>query len=700
MHIEKTQVTERDSLVKFLKKYGGYGAIILVLCLGLYLRVYDLTLDPPQTIGGSQDLVTDPPHVTSFAANKANYGKWELFPYAKWRVFKISLPSFLSYLLFSVGKPSIFWNNLAGAILSFIGILFLVWGVASGTTTRGKLLALVAAIFLAANFVLVTFNRAPFLESALIFYFGLIVLLYSKYGLDIKNILFIAFLVPLACLTGKVFGITIGAAVFGCLILGPEKNKLKKAILMVIGGFVSTGILLLILFGNHVTAYFAYILEQAFTGHGSSPLFKEIYTPIAILLSYGTATRLFRDSPFLFAAGYLAVAAALLYFRNCYYSFRNNQFMRFSLYWALTMFLLFFPANYRPLRYSLLIYIPVVLVIAAVMDINHTRKKSPPNVLSVLSTGALFLLNYFFLSHLVVDFIYCDAFPAGLWPVYKYLFPPAVILTALMIIKPAQKAFFRIIPRLKIVITILACCSLVYQVFVYHQWASQTCRSIENASKYLSEIVGTEAVLTGPHAPRLTLGSRRKHFIYCFGLEKPDTSIFDMFPITHLIVDAANRKMAFQDYPETVNAKKIAGYRIRSHFAEVLRLQALPPGYRLSDYELAEELLEQGKADSALILNRVFLQKYPDNMFAKIQLFRIGTKKADFESMLSALNDLYEQYPNDINAQFFCAINYKKLGLMFQRPDLIDISKTALERAKRSIYAVPERIQKRYDRTR
>ena len=687
-------------LTNLIRKYGGWSAVILVLCLALYLRVYDLTLDPPLVIGTfSQDLATDPYHITSFAANKANFGAWELFPYPKWQVFKVSLPSAISYLLFSAGNTNSFWTHLAGVIPSFIGILLLLWGIASGERAGNWRPVLAAAIFLGTNFALVTYTRAPFLETGVIFYFGLIVLLYKKNGNNIANLLIIALLTLLACFTGRLFAITAGIAVLPSLIFGPEKDRFRKVGWMAAGGLLFAVVLLLLLYGNRIGAYFEYLAEHSDTSHGNLFILNGIGDFIKVLFSYGSESRLFKDSPFLFIAGYVALITAILCFRNCYDWFRKNLFLRFSLYWTLAMFVFFFPFNYRPLRYSLLLYLPLVLVMAALSDVREIRRKDCSDTKSIWAAGVLFFLNFFFLIHLVIDFFLYGSYPAEPLTVYAYMFFPAVILTIIMVSNPVRRRFTGLIKNAGVALIILALCSLVYQGITYRQWVKHSHRSTEDASKDLAEVLGNGAVVAGPYAPRLTLGSKHRHFIYYFGLPKSDTSIFDMFPITHLAIDQRNLEVAVQDFPEIENTIPLTDYLIRGRTVMILEMMEKPAGYEPSNYELAEECYKRGDTDSALILNDAFRQRHPSNKAALKQLFRISIRRDDADNCISALNELFYRYPKNADVQFFCAIRYKFLGIILERPDLISVSKKALARAEWMYHGLENHLQRLYDET-
>lgn len=674
--------------------------LLLIMVLGLVMRVYDPYLDPPSAIGSiSQDLVTDPAHITSFAANKVVFGNWEQFPFPKWQVFKVALPSLVAYLLFSVGKVNYFWSCLAGVIPSYIGILLIIWSAGIGHNQRRWLIALIAALFLMPNFSLVTYNRASFLECGLVFYFGLMIFLVYKFPLRLWSLLLIAFLIPLACLTGKAFGLSMALALGATLIFSVQESKWKNIGLMTAVGVVSFIALLYLLYGGRIGAYTDYLNEQALSSHGPLDSIQSLRRLVEALLSYGTITRMFRASPFLFVSAYLALVSSIIYFRTSYDAFRNNMRLRFALYWALALFLMFFPFNYRPLRYSILLYLPLVLIIAAISGIDDFKRKTCPPKMAIFSIIALFALNYFFLIHLVVDMFLIDGYPANAWTAYGFLFPVAIIMTILMAGKKVHQALVRLLPKAKTALLALAVGALIVQTAHYIDWTRHSIKTVQDAADDLSEILDPSSVLTGPYAPRLTLGSSYRHFIYAFGLKRPKTSIFDMFPISHVVVDLRNLEAASKDYPEIAKADPIADYLVRGRTIFILRMPRIIPGYHESEYETAAELLLQGNNEAAQRYNLSFLQKFPNNASARRQLAKIYLAEGKIDSMLYVLNDLRQNCPDNISIQFFCAMRYEALGRSTGRQDLIELSRQTLEHAKRLDPTFQETLQDYYDRT-
>ena len=675
--------------------------LLLILLLGLAMRIYNPYLDPPSAIGSiSQDLVTDPAHITSFAANKVVFGIWEPFPFPKWQVFKVALPELIAYFLFSLGKVNYFWSSLAGVIPSFIGLLLIIWSAGIGQNQKRWLLALIAALFLVPNFSLVTYNRTSFLECGLIFYFGLMVFLVHKYPRRLWSLLLVAFLIPLACLTGKAFGLSMALALGATLIFGTQESKWKNLGLMAVVGAISFIVLLYLFYGGRIDAYSSYLNEQALSSHGPLDSIQSLRKLVEALLSYGTITRLFRASPFLFVSAYLAILSSIIYFRTSYDAFRNNFRLRFALYWALALFLMFFPFNYRPLRYSILLFLPLVLIITAISGINDFKKKSCPPKMAALTVIALFVLNYFFLIHLILDMFLIDGYPANAWTVYSFLFPVAVIVTVLMVQAKIHHTLARLLPKAKAAILTLAACALIFQTALYIDWARYSVKTIQDAADDLAEILDPSSVLTGPYAPRLTLGSSYRHFIYAFGLKRPEISIFDMFPISHVVVDLRNLEAASKDYPEISKADPIADYLVRGRTIFILKMPRTIPGYHQSEYETAAELLLQGNNEAAQRYNLSFLQKFPNNASARRQLAKIYLAEGKIDSMLFTLDDLRRNCPDNISIQFFCAMRYEALGRSTGRQDLMELSRQTLEHAKRLDPTFQQTLQEYYDQTR
>ena len=674
------------------------GGTLLILILGLFLRTYDLALDPPMDIGAvSQDLATDPYHVTSFAANKATFGQWELFPYPEWQVFKVSLPSLLAYCLFSIGKPNIFWNSLAGVTPAFIGILLIVLALPTDYRRAGRWAAPAAAAFLSFNFALVTYSRAPFLETAVAFYFGVILFLLFKWGTSPRILIIIGIVTALACLTGRPFAVTIALALITALIFSRDKRAPGKAVMLAGAMAVSGIVLLFVLFGDRIGAYADYILERSDTSRGNLLILQGVKDFIVVLFSYGSESRLFRHSPFLFAAGYLSVVCSLLLFRFCYRWFRENFLLRFSLWWLLWMYFFFVPFNYRPLRYSLLLYIPLVLIIAAMIQGREVPQKDCPRRSALLAAALLFYVNFFFLIHLVIDFMY-DTRPANRLTLYACLFLPAIGLTIIMSLGFMGRNIQWIIKRLPLVLIALAVCSIIYQGSAYYRWVAHSHRTTEDAATDLAQILGGDAVMAGPYAPRLTLGSKHRNFIYYFGMQRKGENIIDQFAITHLALDQRNLEAATKDFPNIRQAETITEYTVRGRTIFIHRLPIDDSRYRPSQYETAQRFLSQGILDSAYSFNQQFRDSFTNNISGMKQLYGIALRANQIDQGIVVLNQMSRAFPDNVDVQLYCATNYKSLARTANRPGLITLAEKSLSRAKYFYPGFEAHLQRLYDK--
>lgn len=674
----------RQNRKKLLLQIG----ILVVLLCGLAMRVYNLNLDPAVSIGqASQDLTTDPAHLTSFAANYAHCGAAEPFPFPKWQVFKISLVSGAAFILFTIGSANRVCANLAGAIPSFMGIVLFVLGILIDRDEKERryLAAFIAASFLSFNFTLITFNRAPFLESGLIFYFGLIFFLYQKYRLRLWNLLILAFLVILSCLTGKIFGISLGMALLAMILTSHDPAKWKKMAWFVGSGIASAIILVLILFGDRFGAYYDYLHEQAFVSHGTSWfLISDLRALVSQPLIFGSQSRMFIDSPFQFLAWYVALVMILLYMRSHYHKYQQHSRLRFALYWLLALAAILVPANYRPLRYAVLLFFPIVLIISSSLSMEPKGDKPLSRAWSIINGLVLGLLNWFFLYHLITDLFYNDVYRQVGWTIITASFIPAVLMTLLMLFHRVARGILNQAHRLGVFLVIMAGLTVVLQSIIFVRWISDGTCSARDASRDLAETLSPGAVLTGPYAPTLTLDNSFMNFIYAFGLKKPDFDIFERFPITHIAADMTNRDAAMADFPVVKEAVRIAEYSLRSRVIVIWQVAGrtanpTASGYHPTDYEKARGFAMKSKIDSALVCNNRFLAAHPQNRSALLLQCVLLSGSGQDDELLRIIDRALAAAPQDDIVQFFCAKGLKRLALAHHRNDLMARAYSCLE---------------------
>ena len=288
-----------------------YGIIpaMLVIVAGLIVRFLYLGADPPLYFEGTtQALLTDPYNFVHFARNKVLYDQWDIFDYHRWDVFKYSLSSGFGYLFFSLGGVSRVTANLSAVVLNLGGLLLFVFG----TARQSRRAALVCAVLLFSNMTLIVYGRYPFLENGLIFVAGLSFYVFTRWYPKRFVIPLTGFLVALAVLSGKAYGIVLIIPPI-LVILKENRNRYKTEIPLLGLATLLSGVLLALLFyGDNVMTAYRYVSEQS-TGMYGFP--KALLSPLTFfehLITLGGTSRIFWYSPFWLGLAFFAGVYLLL----------------------------------------------------------------------------------------------------------------------------------------------------------------------------------------------------------------------------------------------------------------------------------------------------------------------------------------------------------------------------------------------------
>ncbi len=134
------------------------------------LRFLEPGIDPPPFYTGhGQAELTDPYNLTYFSRNAVLYHDWDPLNFHRWDIFKNSLISGFSFLIFSLLGVSRTIANLSAIFLNISGLFLFLWGLSSYWDKRKIVLT---AVLLLLNSTLFFYGRLPFLENGLIFLFG------------------------------------------------------------------------------------------------------------------------------------------------------------------------------------------------------------------------------------------------------------------------------------------------------------------------------------------------------------------------------------------------------------------------------------------------------------------------------------------------------------------------------------------------
>ena len=649
-------------------------ALILILAAGLFVRVYDLKRDPPGNISpNSQDLITDPHHLTSFAANHEKFDRSEIYEYPRWQVFKVYLVSGTAYLLFTLAGVSRITAGLAGVIPGYIGLLLFI---APFLFRRDKAppdfkAASLAGIFLMLGFALVTYNRAPFMESGLIFYLGLVWFLFISFKDNPINVAVLGFLIAAACLTGKLFGLSLGIAMGLVWLLQPTR-RLRNTGLFIISFLVGGAILFLILYGSRGGAYIGYLYEQAFSSHGGVSRWSQ--GPLEIirhLFIYGSNSGLIRNIPFLSLAFLIVSLRLYIVARRDWHAVSFDRIIWTSLLWLALLDIMFVPGNYRPLRYAILYYIPMALLVAKGYDFSPRTETKSSRPLVILADLIAVLLSGYLLTHLVLDLFLWDDYTGNFWMVFVPALIAAMVLIVLLNRFRSFRQFMVASKYIKALVIVLTAVSVFYQTTAFVKWLDHSGYAAKNAAADLADIVSEDAVLTGPYAPTLTLDNNLHHFIYAFGLEKPDFDIFERFGITHLALDESNMVQAVNDYPRLKTVLPLSEYFLRDRQVLIFRIDTVG---EMSDFEKAALFLRNGQIDSAAFYNNSYLDDFPNQRSGMMQKISILIYQKDFNGILAQLDKGLNLYGKDINFLYLAVSTYKRMGKISGRNDLIQLA--------------------------
>ncbi|RKX30807.1 MAG: hypothetical protein DRP46_04695, partial [Candidatus Zixiibacteriota bacterium] len=138
--------------------------IVLIIFLAV-IRFAFLDIDPPYFFAGyTQAHLTDPYHLAFAARNAVLFDDWNPFDYHRWDIFKYSLISGVSYIIFSVFGVSRVTANISGLLLNMGGLFLFIMSFTGYRTLRERG---ILTLLLLINGMLIFYGRLPFLENGL-----------------------------------------------------------------------------------------------------------------------------------------------------------------------------------------------------------------------------------------------------------------------------------------------------------------------------------------------------------------------------------------------------------------------------------------------------------------------------------------------------------------------------------------------------
>jgi 4-amino-4-deoxy-L-arabinose transferase-like glycosyltransferase len=662
---------------------GRFLLLVLVMGLGIFVRLAFLSADPPLDLSWSQDVNTDPGQYTSFARSKVLWGEWQPFKNPFLTVWLNSAYSLISLLFFSLLGVGRWQANLMVGVLSSLTLFFFYLAIKRGINQKA---ALLATFFLGINYILVMYSRNTFAEVPVIFFFVLgtyFLVLGSKRGWLLvlsgvclaSSILFCKvsawFIVPV-CL--GVLALTAGDH-------SSEQTGRKKwsgVVFFVLGLFVVTLLWFLAVCSGSLKTVYDFVFGMSVGMYGSPRALGSISDFIYSLFSFGEVTRVFESRgysvgtnlffrmPFLFVLSLLfllSYLAKVFKGKSILGNFRSYPQLElfFGLWLVVGIFALML-WNYRPLRYQILV-IPPMCALAAfyvfrLLSPARAKEKAKISlwfwIFSIPTASFLIFHGTSFLLKLLQKQVRLDSVVMLSFASSFVLHVVFHLVKGKMGLSPTRRL------RMGVVTVVILLISLV-QGRQFLDFAQNIQYSFLRASQDLGHILSFDAVVSGPFAQTLTLDNKLKLMLRMFSGWPPDPELFQKYPLTHLALEAqgGQREEASKDYPQVMKgAKLVATYFLRNFPVQILRVAESSGNpeagnYRLSDFERAQLLKEEGQIDSARAVLHRFVAEYPQNLSGYVTLAQMYNDRQDFENAAFYLKKASEFDPtNSLIHQF------------------------------------------------
>lgn len=558
-------------------------AICLVALLAVVCRFIDLGADPPIDVSWSQDLLTDPPQYTSYARTAVAHGNWNPLNDDRLIFFRKNITGAFAYVIFLFFGPSVTTANLTAALINLVGIGFLVWGVARAF---GIIAALAAGWALAVNYLFVAYGRQPFLEVAsnasLAVAFWAIVSSPRRWWLVLVG----GFVAGMGTFFGKVTALHAAPVfVLATLMQALDEDTALRGVrrwrrpLGYLAGFGFVALLW------YVFAYSAasdevraYLTEQSRTLYGAPVGLQSLSGFIRQFFSLGIDTRILTWSPVAAIAGLLGLAGLILW------SVRNRSNLPWwrqlspavllTVGWFLCAYTAFSPFNYRPVRYQIVMWLPLAAAAGWLIQwLVTTRRESARGdarpaawwVLPILLAALAIGLQHFVFRPLL------DTTGRGLstsshtGSIIVGLLASVALIWLASRPSRAQSWTVRLRPAAEVAVALLLLGMLVDQGRHFIRWWGISTYTIAKANEDLPRVLGPDAVVTGEWSPMITqTASSPVGLIHFFSLQE-SSDFFAAKPITHVIVEDKPDGAFFKDFPQiAAKASKVTVYTIRN----------------------------------------------------------------------------------------------------------------------------------------
>jgi 4-amino-4-deoxy-L-arabinose transferase-like glycosyltransferase len=637
---------------------------ILLFAGAVFLRLYLLSADPPYKISYSTGIETDPPQYTIYARNHILTGDWNPYNDDRYAAYEYSLITAASRIVYGIFGIGTYQANLVGVVISLLSI-FLFYLVLRKILGNGT--ALLALLFIGANYIAIFYGRRPFLENGMILIFitGLCALTYCEkrwighflFGLcTVASILF-----------GKLIALSFLAVpaayyLYRIWVL-KESNAGRQFVAMISGSAVLAVFWIVVVFLPNSDSVAGYVEEQAVGLYGYPDGLESVYKFVRKFISFGVKSEFFERLPFVSAASllYIILIISRLFSRNKPEAIDNfpHPIIIAIIVWLAGVFMAEMPWNYQPLRYQTVMIFPLG-ALAAGMAAYLLKMSNRVNLInrSILFIGFLFVLLFLFAYQFLHWILVLMDTPFEYRVYLPYIVGGVIIMMAGYIVLTgiANRIEIKIPSLIRYILAAsIVAGSLFIQFENYLAWAKMPLFTTRQASRDLGMILSPEAVISGPYAPALAKENDLGCVIHIFGTSRPDPELFRKYPITHLAVDRGNEQAAREIYPDIMDSAIFVGnYYINCNRVKIYSVWPYTDNeqaahYRPSDYEKTWSFQDRSQKDSLGIYMTKFLKAYPENQSGYLMAGMRRYKSADYDSAEALFRQAVEFSYTDFN---------------------------------------------------
>jgi tetratricopeptide (TPR) repeat protein len=598
------------------------------LAAAVMVRLVFLDADPPWDFTWSQALFTDGARALNGARSKIVFGTW--IPDARSPVLLFyPVVNLFAYVVFRLGGVGLAQANLAGALPGIASIAFLFFWMKRYATRRAALMALFA---LGLAYTFVVYSRTPMVEAFQILMLVLAFAALMKHTAG--GLLLAGLLAGVSAFMIKMHSLHFVPVALVYLRLGyvpgrdGEASRKKLAGMLLAGFAAAAGFYLATVYPANpeiVGKYFrSNILVAQRSDYSDVSFLGALQKRLGALLHIGSGRDgFFRGIPVLAGLAYAGLLSVLSGWSGRKPASRPWE--RLALVWLIGLASALSLLGYRPLRYQVLMILPVALLASAfVSRLGEGRPllaaRKPPRF------SLWFALWFVWVGiHVQQDVIYSvlsgggaligGSLTASQVSMYRYMqnagvhllvyggVAAAVVLLAGKYLASARLRLPQRTSRAVFFVLLIAVAALNLGKFA--GYAADRRYSIVEVGAALREILPEGVFMVGDCSTTLALETGFRSLpAYGDLIRYDEKEAFEAYPVTHFLIRFPTLfEYLNENYPDFQReARAVRRFVLCGREATVVRYEAWPgfPGtYRASPYETAAELLATGQPGGA-----------------------------------------------------------------------------------------------------